>query len=95
MTDDTKLEIALMKQDVSHIKDDIQGIKKTLEKLDNRFVKIERYAWIEKIVIGVSMAVLIGSNYFDFKVGVAMKYLRPYQEKLVSLYFGGISLWNI
>ena len=70
MTDDTKLELALMKQDVGHIKDDIQDIKKTLEKLDHRFVKIERYAWIEKIVIGVSMAVLIGVTTLILKSGL-------------------------
>ena len=70
MTDDTKLELALMKQDFNHIKEDINGIKVTLEKLDQRFVKIERYAWIEKIVIGVSMAVLIGVTTLILKSGL-------------------------
>ena len=68
--DDLKLEVALMKNDLSHIKDDISEIKKTLEKLDNRFVKVERYAWIEKIVIGVSMSVLIGVTTLLLKSGV-------------------------
>ena len=70
MSDKIELEVALMKQDLGHIKEDIKDVKVILEKLDNRFVKIERYAWIEKIVIGVSMAVLIGVTTLILKSGI-------------------------
>ena len=70
MNEELNLEVALMKQDIGHIKDDIKDVKRILEKLDNRFVKIERYAWIEKIVIGVSMAVLIGVTTLILKSGI-------------------------
>lgn len=70
MSDEIKVEVALMKNDIGHIKTDISDMKKTLEKLDGRFVKIERYAIIEKVVLGVSMSVILGVVGLLLKSGV-------------------------
>ena len=68
-----ELEIELLKRDKSHADEKIKDLEKRVEKLDDIYVRISRYAIVEKIVYTLTLATLTGIVGLLLKSGALFK----------------------
>ena len=68
-----ELEIELLKRDKAHANEKISDMEKRIEKLDDIYVRISRYAIVEKIVYTLTLATLTGIVGLLLKSGALFK----------------------
>ena len=70
---DYDLKIALLERDKQHNEEKVKDLEKRVEKLDDIYVRISRYAIVEKIVYTLTLAVLTGVVGLALKSGALFK----------------------